>query len=214
MSLRYARLTLVLLLVALVPTIVNSYFGAAADDGPVLAETVPTAAHGFKSVPTNRRDASIRRSFDSTDWVERRYTRGNEDVRVLVVRSFDMKRLYHHPELAVSSGTEYRRARVEQYAGATGPVDVHVLEGERTGLVTYALLYGDETVAAPLWFQLRVAPELLFRGRRPLTLVMATHDAHVSSLDASDLTGSPAITLLTAVVNQLRSSHAGAGEGL
>ena len=204
MSPRYARITLVLLLVALVPTIVNSYIGAVADDGPVLAETVPASPDGFTSVPTNRRDASIRRSFDSTDWVERRYVRGADDVTVLVVRSFDMKRLYHHPELAVTSGTEYRPGRVEQMEGATGPLNVHVLEGQRSGITTYALVYGDETVAQPLWFQLRVAPELLLRGRRPLTLVMARHEGHVPGSREDGVTGGPAVALVRTMVDTLR----------
>lgn len=203
MSCRYSRITLLLLLVALLPTVVNSYFGEATDEGPVLSETIPATLAGFRSTPTDRRDASIRRTFAASDWVERRYTRPDgPEITVLVVRSFDMKKLYHHPELAVASGMEYRPARVEAYQSASGPVNVHVLEGQRTGLVAYTLLYGDETIARPLVFQLRVVPELLLRGRRPLTLVLVTDRAHVPSESRAAGTG-PAITLLREVVGEL-----------
>ena len=93
--------------------------------------------------------------------------------------------------------------------GATGPLNVHVLEGERSGLITYALVYGDETVARPLWFQLRVAPELLLRGRRPLTLVMARHEGHVPGDREDGVTGGPAVALVRTMVDTLlrRSSE-------
>src|SRR5690606_3313011 len=120
-------------------------FGSTTDEGPVLAEAIPETIEGFRGTPTKRRDASIRRSFDATDWVERRYVRGNDEVTLLVARSFDMKKLYHHPELAVVDGIEFRPARVETYASSGVPIDVHVLEGERAGLLAYALLYRDET---------------------------------------------------------------------
>lgn len=205
MSSRYARLTLAVLLVALVPTVVNSYLGTPVDDGPTLEETVPASLDGFRSEPTKRRDASAVRTFAASDWIERRYSKaGQPEVTVLVVRSFDMKKLYHHPELAVASGIEYRPARVERFESASGVIDVHVLEGQRTGLVAYALLYGDETIARPLVFQLRVAPELLVRGRRPLTLVLVSDPRH--GADATALVETPALTLLKATVEALRGA--------
>lgn len=201
MSLRYARLVLVLVLVALVPTVVNSYFGSTVDEGPVLAETIPETIDGFRGTPTDRRDASVRRSLDATDWVERTYVRGDETVSLFVARSFDMKKLYHHPELAVAYGLELKPGRVETLDAPGGPIHVHVLEGEQSGLVAYALLYRDETVARPLVFQLLVAPELLLRGRRPLTLALVTHSAH---LPGTPITDGPVPALLLSVVDALR----------
>lgn len=206
MSSRYARLTFIVLLIALVPTVVNSYLGTIVDDGPPLEATVPVSIDGFRSEPTKRRDASIRRTFGASDWIERRYSKSGEpDVTVLVVRSFDMKKLYHHPELAVASGTEYRPARVESFESASGPINVHILEGQQRGLTAYTLLYGDETIARPFLFQVRVAPEVLLRGRRPLSLVLVTDGAHVPASGGAPVSGS-AITLLQSVVDELRPS--------
>jgi hypothetical protein len=205
MSLRYARVVLVLVLVALVPTVVNSYFGATVDEGPVLAETIPETIDGFRGTPTDRRDASVRRSFDATDWVERTYVRGDEEVSLFVARSFDMKKLYHHPELAVAYGLELKPGRVETFDAPGGPIHVHVLEGEQAGLVAYALLYRDETVARPLLFQVLVAPDLLLRGRRPLTLAFVTAPGHSPGTSVKD---SPAVTMLRAVVEHLRNATA------
>jgi hypothetical protein len=203
MSSRYARVTLVLLLVALVPTVVNSYFGSTSDEGPVLAETIPETIDGFRGTSTERRDASVRRSFDATDWVERTYVRGDDEVTLFVARSFDMKKLYHHPELAITYGLDLKPGRVEAYDADGGPIHVHVLEGERSGLVAYALLYRDETVARPLLFQVRVAPDLLLRGRRTLTLALVTDRNHVSS-DTGTPAAGPAISLLRRAVGELR----------
>lgn len=203
MSSRYARVTLVLLLVALVPTVVNSYLGSTTDEGPVLAETIPETLEGFRGTPTNRRDASIRRSFDASDWVERRYVRGDEEVTLLVARSFDMKKLYHHPELAVVDGVEYKAARVETYPSSGGPIDVHLLEGERGGLLAYALLYRGQTVARPLLFQVLVAPDLLLRGRRPLTLVLVNVPGYGPGSPVGESAG---VAMLRATVEQLRSA--------
>lgn len=206
MSPRYARLTLVLLLVALVPTAVNSYFGTSDADEPRLASVVGETLLGYTSTPTNRRAASIDRSFSAADWFERRYSRGGEDVKVLVVRSFDMKRLYHHPELAVASDMNFRAAHLETVAADAGDIHVHILEGESAGLIAYALVYGEATIARPLLFQLQVAPELLLRGRRPLTLALAMDEAHVPR-DAQDLAQAPAVQLVAAVVAELRQAR-------
>ena len=94
---------LLLLLVALVPTIVNTDIGRRVVDGPPLADALPSALLGRLGAPTPRRPATIRREFASDDWSERTYTSlADGTVTVLAVRSYDMKRLYHHPELAIT----------------------------------------------------------------------------------------------------------------
>jgi hypothetical protein len=143
----------------------------------------------------------VRRSLDATDWVERTYVRGDEAVSLFVARSFDMKKLYHHPELAVVDGLDLKPGRVETIDAPGGPIDVHVLEGEQAGLVAYALLYRDETVARPLLFQVLVAPDLLLRGRRPLTLALVTVPSHVPGTPIAD---GPVPVLLRPVVETLR----------
>ena len=148
-STRYLTPTLVLLLLALVPTIVNSYVGRRLVETPALADALPTTLDGRSSSPTRRKATTIKREFASQDWVERAYTTGGEyPLTVLAVRSYDMKRLYHHPELAVTEH-EYEPARLIQVPSADGPVNVHVLPGMQQSLAAYALIYRGETVASP-----------------------------------------------------------------
>jgi hypothetical protein len=174
LSSRYATPVLVLLALALVPTVVNSYVGRKVVEAPALREALPEVLDGSASQPTARKASSIKKEFDSEDWVERAYMdAGGRRSVVLAVRSYDMKRLYHHPELAVALG-QYERQRVISVPSAGGTLDLHVLEGEDgNGLVAYALLYKGRTVANPLALQLLAVPELLLTGQRPMTLLFA-----------------------------------------
>ena len=206
LSPRYTTATLVLLALALVPTVLTSYVRTEVTEQPPLRDVLPETLDGRTSVPTNRRATTIKREFDSDDWVEREYSAiGEPSVRVLLVRSYDMKRLYHHPELAVSEA-DYRASELLTVPTDAGPIDVHVLppaEG-RTGLAAYALLYRGRTVARPLLFQLAVAPDLLLLGRRPMTLVFA--EQRVSGADARmSFEGSRAVESVIDVLSVLRS---------
>ncbi len=184
---RYATPALIALLVALLPTIVNSYVGRKVVEGPAMTEALPETLDGQVSMPTDRKASSIRREFASEDWVERSYSlAGQGPVRILAVRSYDMKRLYHHPELAVTE-REYKSAERVTLPAADGTMDIHVLRGMRAGMAAYALVYRGQTVANPYVFQIRVAPELLLTGQRPLTLVFAEDDAGDAEGDAAGL---------------------------
>ncbi len=172
-SSKYATPALVALLLALVPTIVNSYVGRKVVETPTLSEALPAVLDGRPSTPTKRKASTIRREFASEDWVEREYAgTGDTPVTVLAARSYDMKRLYHHPELALTEH-EYQSAQPVAVATPAGPIHVHVLRGMSSGMAAYALVYRGNTVANPYVFQLSVAPELLLTGQRPLTLVFA-----------------------------------------
>jgi len=199
-STRYLTPTLVVLLLALVPTIVNSYVGRRLVETPALTEALPSTLDGRSSSPTRRKATTIKREFASDDWVERAYATGGEHpITVLAVRSYDMKRLYHHPELAVTEH-EYEAARLIQVPGAGGSVNVHVLPGMQQSLAAYALIYRGETVASPYVFQLRVAPELLLTGQRPLTLVFAEDP---SGTGAGTLEQSPVVRAVVSAVAAL-----------
>lgn len=172
LSARYATPVLIALALALVPTVVNSYIGRAVIETPALREALPEVLDGVTSAPTDRKASTIKREFASEDWVERQFVdvSGRRSL-VLAVRSYDMKRLYHHPELAVSE-VDYEREVHERVDGPEGPLDVHVLRsGGGESVAAYALLYKGRTVANPYLFQVTQAPELLLLGQRPLTLV-------------------------------------------
>ena len=92
-------------------------------------------------------------------------------MTLTVVRSYDLKALYHHPELAVAYGTSFEGARVEVLPGSPD-IPVHVLRtGRESGpAAMYVLHYDDRFVSDPILFQIRTAGELLFKGRRAMTL--------------------------------------------
>ena len=204
-SARYATPVLIALALALVPTVVNSYIGRAVTEAPGLREALPDVLDGITSTPTSRKATTIKREFASEDWVEREFVDASGKRRVvLAVRSYDMKRLYHHPELAVSE-VDYEREVHERVDGPGGPLDVHVLRaGDGDNVAAYALLFKGQTIANPYLFQVMQAPELLVFGQRPLTLVF------VEAPDAPRQEGeAAAVRMLVAAVTALTRASDG-----
>jgi hypothetical protein len=158
---------------ALVPTIIHSYAGVVVRDGRQAASIPPSLA-GFTSVPSPRDQGWGKRRFESDDWFERRYLSGDTEVLLTVLRSYDLKRLYHHPELDVAYGNGYLSDDIVELPGAKG-VPVHHLRTspEADGTALYALHYDDNFVSDPLWLQVRLSWQLLFSGRKPMTLIFA-----------------------------------------
>ena len=197
-SARYAPAVLVLVVLALVPTLIHSYAGVVVSDGR-RTTSVPTSLAGFTSRISDRNATWGQRRFESDDWMERVYATPRGETTLTVVRSFDLKALYHHPELAIAYGADFANHTVEN-VGARTVVPVHVLrtEGESTSLAVYALHYDDAFVRDPIWFQIRTAGELLFGGRRAMTLFFA--QTSTASSDA-DLSKEPAVAILLAAVD-------------
>jgi hypothetical protein len=198
-SLRYVPAACVLVLVALVPTIIHSYAGVVVEDGR-RAAAIPVTLAGFTGVPSTRDAGWGKRRFESDDWIERRYLSGGDEVLLTVLRSYDLKRLYHHPELDVAYGAGYLSKEVIQLAGAPG-VPVHLLRAsaETSATAMYVLHYGDEFIDDPLWFQVRVAGELLFKGRKPMTLLFARD---IRGPKGSDPGSYPSAKVLVPVIQQ------------
>ena len=172
-STRYVPAACAVVLLALVPTIIHSYAGLVVEDGRSTA-AIPMTVAGFTSVPSSRDAGWGKRRFESDDWFERRYLSGADEVLLTVLRSYDLKRLYHHPELDVAYGGGYLTEEIVEIPGAEG-VPVHLLRtsAETNGTALYALHYDGEFVSSPLWLQVRIAGELLFSGRKPMTLLFA-----------------------------------------
>lgn len=200
---RFAPVTVALLAFALVPTVIHSYRGLTVDDGLRVA-AIPDVLAGAPSKPTDRRAQWVEARFEATDWFERTYRVGTDAVRVFAARSYDPKRLYHHPELAILRG-------FETVAGGVGrlpdrpDVPVHLLaisRDGRRGLAAYVLLYDGRYVEHPLLFQIRTGADLLFSGRKAMTLIMA-----------SDLRGSaaspekaPSLSVLGAAIDAFEAA--------
>ena len=196
MSPRFAAPVALVLLLALLPTAIHSYVGLRADDGLTIT-AIPETLDGFVGTKTTRNPTWGQRRFDATEWIERNYRSGSRDVRLVVVRSFDLKKLYHHPELAVAYGTDLRAAGITRIP--SGPDAVHVLEsaGGPRQIALYTLMYDDGFVEDPIWFQLRTAGKLLVSGRKQMTLFFA-HQADVPDGDAAEKSAA-AVVLKSAV---------------
>jgi len=70
-------------------------------------------------------------------------------------------------------------------------------------MAAYALVYRGHTIASPYLFQIRVAPELLLTGQRPLTLVFAEDPSANASADPDQ---SPVVRSVVAAVAALAAA--------
>lgn len=189
-----------LIALALVPAFIHGYVGTVAADGRDTS-LVPTTLAGFTSTPSGRNATWGKRRFESDDWIERRYVSGSDDVVLTVVRSYDLKALYHHPELAVAYGTPFAHhetMRLPQHP----EIPVHVLrsDGNSDAVGLYVLHYDGRFVDDPIRFQIRTAGELLFNPRKPMTLFFIKDGGiHASSGDVGQL---PSVPLLFAAVDR------------
>ena len=173
-SSRYALAVSLLLALALVPTVIHSYLGLRLEDGLATAN-IGHQLHGYASVPTKRNSSWGEDVFASEDWIERSYKRtGARDVRLFVARSYDHKRLYHHPELALSYGKDLNNTDMAVLSGRM-EIPVRFLWDEAgRELVAYTLLYGDEFVEDPISHQISESFYLLTSARKPMTLFYAS----------------------------------------
>jgi hypothetical protein len=201
-SSKYAGATALVVGLALVPTVIHSYLGLRVDEG-VSLRLIPDTIEGMPSRPTERRQDWVTSRFDTDDWVERVYRVGTHDVTLFAGRSFDAKRVYHHPELALLRGTQTSPAGTVRLAEAP-EIPLHVVKTARsrsgdTGVAVYVLIADGTFVENPIAYQLRSSARLLVSGRTPMTLVMATDLAG----DKNTLADAPATRLLFAVLRNL-----------
>jgi hypothetical protein len=207
-STRFAPVVFVLLACALVPVVMHSYVGASRSDGRRLHE-IPTTLDGLNGVPTSRNPSWAKGPFDSDEWWERTYGLGADSVVLTVIRSYDVKSVYHHPELAIARGTPFVS---HETVGAAPDRPLHVLRTrDRRTIAVYALHYDDRFVENPIRFQLRTAGELLIGPRRPMTLFFALQRM---AGETSDVTTEAAGRVLFAAIDEFlaqRGSADGAG---
>lgn len=192
-SSRFAPATTLLLALSLGPTVIHNYRELKIDDGRTV-NAIPEELNGLPSRATNRRAGWGHENLASEDWFERVHKTTTGDVRLFAARSYDPKKLYHHPELAILRGIETSPAPMSHLPGRPD-VPMHVLgalhSSGRKGVAVYVLHYDNEFVAEPISFQLRTAAKLLFGGRRPMTLLLATDPS--GSVDAPQDSQSAAI---------------------
>jgi hypothetical protein len=164
LSARYACAAAAFLLVAAIPTALNAWHAPA----PLEPGTLAAKLAGFGE-PGARQAGWVLETFGAEDFA----TRSCGGLELFAARSYDGKRLFHFPELALTYG---RAATAERDA----PLPARVLEfdGERNVRVAaYALVYGRRAVERPISFYLSILPELFLGRREPMTLVYVQGEA-------------------------------------
>lgn len=162
---RHLRTLAALLALACVPTILHSYRSTTVDDGRRTA-AVPLRMNGLDGQPGGHSVAWVRSTYGTSDFIERQY---GPELTLFVGRSYDAKRLYHHPEHGIARGDGYERAIVVRRPERPD-VPIFVLDNARDRRSVYALLYAGEFVEHPIRFQLQNAFALLVRPRELMTL--------------------------------------------
>jgi hypothetical protein len=172
-SSRYATPVAILLSLALIPTIIHSYLKLASDNS-ATTKAIKADLGEFTSVPTRRNPDWGTDTFGCTDWFERTYKdkRGNT-ARLFVGRAYDHKRLYHHPELALSYGGDLRNNGQTVLSG----IPINLLHhGSRPNIAAYALFYDGRFIDAPIVHQIKNSIRLLVSPEKPMTLFYISED--------------------------------------
>lgn len=200
---RYSIPVALLLVIALIPTVIHTYIGAEQKDNLSTAN-ISAQFDGYRSKPSDRRPGFGNDVFDSFDWTEKNYTAANGAmVTLFVARSFDIKKLYHHPEIAIIRGTDIEARGIERLKNFND-IPLHVLSArEGKGMAAYALIYDGEFIENPITFQMTTAITQLFSARKPMTLFFAYEPSAVAT---APLAGSALEHVLTQTLRDFQLS--------
>ena len=170
MSTHHARSVLIIIMLALIPTIIHSYLDLKTGDN-LSTRQISKVLGSYVSKPSQRKSEWGEDTFACYDWIERNYTnQQGKSVRLFVGRSYDHKRLYHHPELALSYGKDLRMVGEIQYSEQPN-IPVKLLANEtKPVIVAYALLYDKKFVGNAITHQLMSSIIQLITPRKPMTL--------------------------------------------
>lgn len=166
----YTTPVAILLSLALIPTIIHSYLKLT-DDNTAPSAAIKADLGELFSAPTRRNPGWGEETFGCTDWFERAYKdRQGNTARLFVGRAYDHKRLYHHPELALSHGSDLRKNGQIVLAG-TPPVTVNVLHhSTQPNIAAYALFYDGQFISNPIAHQVKSSLSLMVSAEKPMTL--------------------------------------------
>jgi hypothetical protein len=153
--------------------VVHSYLNLEIDDCKAARLLVPQSVPASDS--SRKRDAWMRDQFEASQWHEGSFVKDGQRFDFSILRSYDAKRLYHHPENYFANRAFVRERRIEWVSTHSGAVPIHRVyysDPNAAVLVAYLLVYRSSPVASPYWAQLRAAPVELFSGRTPMTLFL------------------------------------------
>lgn len=164
-SSRYAWAAAAVLLVAAAPTWLNL--------ARRPAEPMPGALEAQLGdlgpcEPGRRQAEAIEEAFGARDFATRQYGA----VELFAARTYDGKKLFHFPELALTYGRAATATR-----DVEGARVLEFAEPRNVRVAAYALVYGKRPVAQPIRFYLSILPELFVGRREPMTLVYVQGDA-------------------------------------
>ena len=185
-SSRYALSITIVLALALIPTIYHRYLVVLIDDGR-STESIPHVFGEFSSEPYKRHNAQwVKQVFDSQDWIDRIYKNSSDiKVRLFVARSYDLKRLYHHPELGLSHGADLKSEGIVMLHG-TSEIPVHLFEKRSGhGLVAYVLSYDGLFLKEPITYQLLAAFKQLISAKKAMTIFYVSDSITHNNTDFS-----------------------------
>ena len=175
-SSRYALWITFILIVALIPIVTHSYLNLKEDDG-LSVKSIKSVLDDFESTPTNRMPGWGKETFGSEDWIERIYNdKTGKAYRLFVGRSYDNKRLYHHPELALSYAKDLRDDGVIWFSGKD-EIPVKLLQNETgTSMAAFVLLYNGKFIENPILHQITDSLRQLFGAKKQMTLFYIVDD--------------------------------------
>ena len=182
MSTRHAPSVLIIIMLALIPTIIHSYLNLKTGDN-LSTRQISQVLGSYESKPTQRQSEWGENTFACYDWIERIYTnQQGKSVRLFVGRSYDHKRLYHHPELALSYGKDLKMVEEIHYSEQPN-IPVKLLANEiKPVIAAYALLYDNQFVENAITHQLMSSIIQLITPRKPMTLFYVEDTAFEKSI--------------------------------
>jgi len=203
-SARYALPVSLVLMLALIPTVIHSYLGLKTDDG-LATQNIKARLDDFNSVSTNRQPGWGEVTFGSEDWIERTYTNEQgKSLRLFVGRSFDHKRLYHHPELALSYAKDLRSEGQIHLPGQP-EIPVNLLHNDmRPNMAAFVLLYDGKFIDNPISHQIRDSLKQLISARKPMTLFYIADD---NAPKNTTFLQSPAASLLNKAIKDFMAQQ-------
>ena len=201
-SIRYAGPVALLLALASIPTVIHNYLGLTRDDG-VSIKTINPVLENFTSSPSKRNPNYGEETFGSEDWVERVYTNDEgKSIRLFVAKGYDHKRLYHHPELALSYAKDLRNFGKTALEFNTA-IEVSLLKNDsRTISAAFILLYNGNPISNPIKHQILDSINLLISPKRPMALFYVSDD---NTPENKDFNQTAAALLMTKAIKDYQS---------
>ena len=203
-SARYALPVALVLMLALIPTVIHSYLGLKTDDG-LSVKNIKAELGNFNSAPTNRQPGWGEETFGSEDWFERAYTdKQGKSLRLFVGRSYDHKRLYHHPELALSYAKDLRSAGQIRLPGQP-EIPVNLLRNDtRPNMAAFVLLYDGKFIDNPILHQIQDSLKQLVSAGKPMTIFYIVDDNAPKTIEFNQ---SPAASLLNKAIKDFMAQQ-------